>query len=111
MGVPPVLTRVRPRGGTPFSNSRFPSPSTTGKNPEAVFVDEIGGGQRLQQFTAAPDMQHRPIRRLQPLEFIRDMTAYVLRVLPVETIETMRDNVFRGPIEHLPDRVVALMRP
>src|ERR1043166_9312445 len=29
-GVLRVATRVRPLGGTPFSNSRFPSPSTTG---------------------------------------------------------------------------------
>src|SRR5581483_5270618 len=29
-GVLRVSTRVRPRGGTPFSNSRFPLPSTSG---------------------------------------------------------------------------------
>jgi hypothetical protein len=30
LGVLRVLIRVRPSGGTPFSNSRFPSPSTSG---------------------------------------------------------------------------------
>src|SRR5262245_26052384 len=30
LGVLRVSTRVRPRGGTPSSNSRFPSPSTSG---------------------------------------------------------------------------------
>src|SRR5262249_41441582 len=54
------------------------------KDPDVIFVDEFGGDQRLQQFTAAPDMQRRPIRRLQPADFIHDITAYVLRVLPVE---------------------------
>ena len=54
------------------------------KYPDAMFVDELGGDQRLQQFTAALDMQRRPIRRLQPADFIHDITAYVLRVLPVE---------------------------
>ena len=53
-------------------------------DPQAMFVDELGGDQRLQQFTAALDMQRRPIRRLQPADFIHDITAYVLRVLPVE---------------------------
>jgi hypothetical protein len=28
LGVLRVSTRARPPGGTPFSNSRFPSPST-----------------------------------------------------------------------------------
>ena len=54
------------------------------KDPDVIFVDEFGGDQRLQQFTAALDMQRRPIRRLQPADFIHDITAYVLRVLPVE---------------------------
>ena len=81
------------------------------KEPDMIFVDEFGGDQRLQQFTAAPDMQRRPIRRLQSADFIHEITAYVLRVLPVETIETMRDDVFRRLVERLPDRVVALVRP
>ena len=63
------------------------------KDPDVIFIDEFGGDQRMQQFTTAPDMQRRPIRRLQPADFIYDITAYVLRVLPVETIETTRDDV------------------
>ena len=39
-------------------------------DPDSIFVDEFGGDQRLQQFTAAPDMQRRPIRRLQPADFV-----------------------------------------
>ncbi len=81
------------------------------KDPDVIFIDEFGGDQRLQQFTAAPDMQRRPIRRLQPADFIHDITTYVLRVLPVETIETTRDDVFRRLVECLRDRVVALVRP
>src|SRR5262245_36689022 len=55
--------------------------------------------------------KRRSIRRLQPADFIHHITAYVLRVLPVETIETTRDDVFRRLVERLRDRVVALVRP
>src|SRR5262245_37869646 len=51
------------------------------KDPHAIFVDEFGGDQRLQQFTAAPDMQRRPIRCLQPANLVHDITAYVQRLL------------------------------
>ena len=40
-------------------------------------------------------MQRRPIRRLQPADSIHNITANVLRVLPVETIEITREDVFR----------------
>src|ERR1700730_16057236 len=65
------------------------------KDPDAIFVDEFGGDQRLQQFTAAPDMQRRPIRCLQPADLVHDITAYALRVLPVELVEAARDDVLR----------------
>src|SRR4029450_4072776 len=81
------------------------------KDPDAIFVDEFGGDQRLQQFTAAPDMQRRPIRCLQPADLVHDITAYVQRVLPVELVEAARDDVLRRLVERLRDRVVALVRP
>src|SRR5262245_35407033 len=81
------------------------------KDPEAIFVDEIGGDQRLQQFAAAPNMQHRPLRCLQPAELVHDITAYALRGLPVEWVEAAGDDVFGRPVEGLRDRVVALVRP
>jgi hypothetical protein len=37
-GVLRVSTRARSRRGTPFSNSRFPSPSTTGNPPGACMM-------------------------------------------------------------------------
>ena len=76
-----------------------------------MFVDKIGGDQRLQQFAAAPNMQRRPIRCFQPTELVHDITVYALRFLPVEVSEGARDDVFRRLVERLPDRVVAVMRP
>src|SRR5690348_14293449 len=55
-------------------------------------------------------MQCRPIRCLQPADLVHDITTYVLRVLPVETIETTRDDVFRRLVERLRDRA-GLVRP
>jgi hypothetical protein len=81
------------------------------KDPEAMFVDKLGGDQRLQQFAAAPNMQHRSIRCFQPAELVHDIAAYALRFLPVEMSEGARDDVFRRLVEGLPDRVVAVMRP
>src|ERR687888_848026 len=81
------------------------------KDPDAIFVDEFGGDQRLQQFAAAPNMQRRPIRCLQPADLVHDMTADVLRALPVELVEAARDDVFRRLVERLRNRVVALVRP
>src|ERR1700747_202698 len=65
------------------------------KDPEAIFVDEFGRDQRLQQFAAAPNMKRRPIRCLQPADRVHDIIAYELRVLPVEMVEAVRDDVFR----------------
>src|SRR5437763_16000041 len=81
------------------------------KDPEAIFVDEVGGDQRLQQLAAAPDVQRPPIRRLQPAELVHDIAAYALRGLPVEVIKGVRDDVFRRLVERLRNRVVALVRP
>src|SRR4029450_2494993 len=81
------------------------------KDPDAIFVDEYGGDQRLQQFTAAPDMRRRPIRCLQSADLVHDITVYVKRVLPVEAVEGARDDVLRRLVERLRDRVVALVRP
>src|SRR5919201_5377837 len=60
---------------------------------------------------AAPDMQHRSIRCLQPADLLHDITAYALRVLPVELVEGARDDVLRRLVVRLRDRVVALVRP
>src|SRR6185436_8894314 len=46
------------------------------KDPEAMFVDEFGGQQRLQQFAAAPNMQRRPVRCLQSADLVHDIAAY-----------------------------------
>jgi hypothetical protein len=81
------------------------------KDPDAIFVNQVGGDQRLQQFAAAPNMQRRPIRRLQPAELVHDIAAYALRCLPVELVEGARDDVFRRLVERLRNRVVALVRP
>src|ERR671936_1031009 len=81
------------------------------KDPEAIVVDEVGGDQRLQQFAAAPNMQRRPIRCLQPADLVHDITVYALRGLPVELVEAARDDVFRRFVEGLRNRVVALVRP
>src|SRR5579862_600220 len=45
-------------------------------DPEAVFVDELGGDKRLQQCTAAPDVKLRPIRCLQAADLVHDVTGY-----------------------------------
>src|SRR5215475_13119976 len=79
-------------------------------DPHAILVDEIGADQRLQQRAAAPDMQLRPIRCLQPADLVHDIAAYALRGLPAESVEGARDDVFRRLVERLADRVVALVR-
>src|SRR5215813_7112599 len=80
-------------------------------DPHAIFVDEIGADQRLQQRAAAPDVQLRPNRCHQPADLVHDIAAYALRGLPAESVEGARDDVFRRLVERLRDRVVALVRP
>jgi len=77
------LDQVRPRGGTPFSNSRFLAEHHR-KDPHAIFVDEFGGDQRLQQFAACPKYATRPIRCFSRRSSSHDITADALRFLPVE---------------------------
>src|SRR4051794_21429746 len=70
-------------------------------DPQAIFVDELRGDERLQQFTAAPEMKSRPGRRLHPAKFGHDITAERLRVLPVELAKAARGDIFCRPIECL----------
>src|SRR5688500_2324144 len=81
------------------------------EDPEVMFVDEFGGDQRLQQIAAAPNMELGPGRCLQPAELVYDILAQALRGLPVDSLEGARDDVFRRPVERLPDRVVVVVRP
>src|SRR5687768_15907760 len=76
-----------------------------------MFVDELGGDQRLQQIAAAPNMELGPGRCLQPAELVYDILAQALRGLPVDSLEGARDDVFRRLVERLPDRVVVVVRP
>ena len=70
MRTPLGVLRVSTRGEAAWRNAVLEQPLSFAehrrKDPDAIFVDEFDGDQRLQQFTAAPDMQRRPIRCLPP---------------------------------------------
>src|SRR5262249_49943310 len=71
----------------------FPGAEDDRKDPEAMLVDEIRGDQRLEQAAAAPKMELRTGRGLQPAEFGHDVAADALRCLPRKILRPMRDHI------------------
>src|SRR6202000_154453 len=78
-------------------------------HPEPVFVDQSGGGQRLQQLAAAPDVQYWSIRRLQPADLVD--AAELPRIRPAGLVEAARHDVFGRVVERRRDGAVTGMRP
>ena len=55
-------------------------------DPHAVFVDEVGSDQRLQQHAAPPNVQVRPMACLQPANFVHNITISAVRDLPADVM-------------------------